>query len=44
MARTKKEQKYLLFVLLSSEIDLVNSIVKELLTGLKASAGDLRVE
>ena len=44
MARTKKEQKYLLLVLLSSETALVNSIVKELLTGLKVSAGDLRVE
>ena len=44
MTRTKKEKIYLLLVLLSSEIALINSIVKELFTGLKASAGDLRVE
>ena len=44
MTRTKKEKKNLLLVWLNSEIALVNSIVKELFTGIKARAGDRRVE
>ena len=44
MTRRKKEKKNLLLVLLNSEIALVNSIVKELFTGIKARAGDRREE
>ena len=42
--KNKKRKKNLLLVWLNSEIALVNSIVKELFTGIKARAGDRRVE